>query len=724
MFFGFRPEPYHLFLTEYRWRSIYTVNIDDIVEQIFKINRLQLKIYDKKRNPTIFDNSEKDTSLYKLHGSITNKEEGYVFSKSEYDDFSNDTTDYRLMKFIVSLHEKPLIVIGTEFDEIELDSLLNLYRRANKFIFLNEIIFINPKPSAYLRANMKNFPKWTLLEITTEEFMEFVHMNKSKLHTNYFSEIQLIRRNQCLSLEIIKRHLQKEISYKSKLYFGYSPTWEDVIYDYLINYSFLDDILSKIHALEFRCYVLFGRIYTGRSSAIKYLFSKLSQENNMSCLYYDNDELSIAGIKRIVTGVQATRIYLFIDDAADYYSLFEKIIDIDSRIYIISTANITLHRRKRYTLDHLNTIEININIFTQNDIITIKEKLESKGLAGELNNRSLDEWIKKVGVSQDITSAMYSITHSETFRDYYRNYFLWINIQEKKYYQFLLICAILYKTNVPYLTNILLYKINININSIFDNECEEYIQIYENERYRIVSPYIADIIIENAEHQSIIECIIKTTHAISGLVTETGKSYWKTAYEYLTKYKSLRMLLGLTNQEIDKLYSTIMLAFWDRSYFWLQKGILEQNGGNFELANNHFDAALAIHKDSYAILHAKARNYCKRSIAVRELNKAIFYFDEGKKIFEQLIENQEYRQSKAYSVHSLVNERMIFCKMYNINMDTKEIRRLKYLLDDVIAIDPADVLISDLYERFISFSRNHERLFTANYELYEEYLDD
>jgi hypothetical protein len=724
MFSGFKPEPYHFFLTDYRWKAIYTVNIDDIVEQIFRINKLQLKIYDKKRNSTIFDSSEKDTLLYKLHGSITNNEEGYVFSKSEYDDFSNDTTDYRFMKFIVSLHEKPLIVIGTEFDEIELDSLLNLYRRANKSIFLHEIIFINPKPSAYLKASMKNFPKWTLLEITAEDFLTFIHTNKNKLHTNYFSEIQLIRRNQCLSLEIIKHDLQEELSYKSKLYFGYSPTWEDVAYDYLINYSFLDNMLNQILELKFKCYVLFGRIYSGRSSALKYFFLKLAQEKDTLCLYYKNDELSIASIKQIVAGVQANRVFLFIDDAADYYSLFEKIIDIDSHLYIISTSNITLHQRKRYALDHHNTTEININVLVKNDIVTIKEKLENKGFAGELNNKSLNEWEKRIGISQNITSALYTITRSETFKDYYRRYFSKVNIKDKKYYQFLLICAILYKINVSYLSSTLLYKINININTVFDNECEEFIQIYEKERYRIVSPYIADSIIEDAERQFVIENIIKITQSISGVVTEIGKSYWKTAYEYLTKYKSLRTLLGLTNQEIDILYSTIMPAYRDRSYFWLQKGILEQNGGNFELANNHFDAALAIHKNSYTILHAKARNYCKRSLAINELSKANFYFDEGKKIFENLIEKQEYLQNKAYSVHSLVNERILFCKVYNLEMDSKEIRQIRHLLDEVIRIDPDDASLSDLYEKFNLFFRNQKQLFTVNYESYEEYIDD
>lgn len=721
-FMNFQPEPYHFFLTDYKWSSIYTVNVDDIIEKIFDINNIPLSVFEKRRDTDSINS--KENKLFKLHGSINCKDEGFVFSSSEYDELSNDTTDYRLMKFIITLHEKPLIVIGSELNERELDSLMYLYKRANKNLFLQNLIFINSKPTAYFRRNINNFEKWKLFEISTEEFLTFIHNNKSKLFTNYYSSIQAIKRSGCLSIDLIKKDIKDEISYKTRLYFGYSPTWEDALWGYLVSYEILDNIIKIIQLKESIFYSFYGRVYSGKSSALKYLFINLSQIKDTACIYFNNEEISILGIKRMLDTVKEKNVYLFIDDSADYYSLFEKISEIDDRLVIISMSNISLHRRKRYVLDHANTTEMDINLFKTKDINKLREKLISKGYADELNEKSLEDWNKRIGNSNDITSAIYKVTRSENFNDYYKNHFTINKIQEKAYYLILLICSILYESGISYLSQTLLYKISLKFDKDTEDKCADYIQIFKDDRIRIVSPFISKAILSNAAHKDIIDNIIKIVEAISGLVTEREKNYWKTAYEYLTQYKNLKLNLKLSLNEINTIYTTILSYYRDRSYYWLQKGLLEQDRNNYELANNHFNSALALHRTSYTILHAKARNYCKQSIGIDELSKGLFYFDEGKKIFLSLIDKYEYQQNKAYSIHSLVNERINFCKKYNIKMDSKEIKRTMYLLNNAISADQYDVVIAELKKKFLLFSKNLLTLTEINNDSYEEYVDE
>jgi hypothetical protein len=721
-FSDFFPEPFHFYLTDYRWPAIYSVNVDDIVEKTFGSNHLPLSIFERKRD--VASVNSKENKLFKLHGSINSEKEGYIFSSSEYDELSNDTTDYRLMKFVIALHEKPFVVIGSELNERELDSLIYLYKRSNKDLFLQTVIFINPKPSAYFKRHISSFPKWKLLEASTEEFLTFIHKNKNKIISNYYSLLSTIKRNGCLSVNLLQKDIAKEAGYKSRLYFGYAPVWEDAWWGYLIKYNRLEEIQNTINARKYKYFSLYGRIYSGKTSALMNLFINLSQVKDNFCIYFNNEEISINGIKQILNAVSERNIFLFIDDAADYYSLFDKIGEIDERLSIIAMSNTSLHRRKRYVLDHTKTYEMDINRLDQEDIEKIQKLLISKGYAGELNERPLPEWKNRIGNSNDITSALSKVTKGDKFNDYYRNHFKGIAVQNKDYYPILLICSVLYAVEIPYLPKTLFYKIPIQTDKKIQNKCEDYMQVLRDERFRIASPLIAKTLLETASHEDLIHYIIQISETISGLVTEKEKSYWKTIYEYLTKYKNLKSVLIFSDNEIDTIYTIIMPYYSDRSYYWLQKGLLEQSQNNYDLANNHFDSALAIHSASYAILHAKARNYCKQAVYISELSKGIFYFEEGKKIFTSLIERYEYKQNKAYSIHSLVNERIIFCKKYNIDMDKREIKNTLYLLNDAISNDQNDSVMRELRSRFLLFSKKLLKMANFDNDLYEEYIDE
>lgn len=719
-FKGFNPEPFHDYILDYKWLAIYSVNVDDIVEKVFARNKKSLGVFEKKRD---IDNVQKyDNNLFKLHGSISFENEGYIFSSSEYNELANDTTDYRLLKFIVTLLESPLVVIGTELNEQELDSLVFLYRRASKELISKPMVFINPKPTAYFCQRMTKYPKWKLIEITAEECLLFVHDNKNKIFTNYYSTLQSIKRNGCLSLDLIKKSMIKADAYQSQLYFGYTATWEDAIYGYIVRYMSLSKIIEEIKGGKYRVYALYGRIYTGKSSALKNIFVDLMQMPDCVCLFVDTEELSIGNLKKIATSLTEKNIYLFIDDAADYYSLFDKIYDIDSRISIISISKNSLHSKKRYALEHTNVYEANINEFVTEDIQSVRTKLTEKGLSGILTGKSLRDWEEKIGKCHDITSVIYKVTDSKIFGEYYREYFRENNLKNSGCYSILLAAAILYKAEISYLSRALLYKISITLNDKVINECIDYLQVFDDERLRIVSPSISDAILENASRNDIIKYIIDLTTAISGLVTEKDKNYWKTTYEYLTKYKTLMRIFKFTNKEIFDIYNKIFPAYQDRSYYWLQKGLLEQKENNFELANNHFNSALAIHSTSYAILHAKARNYCKQAIFIGERDKAVHYYEEGSKIFYSLIENYEHKQNKTYSIHSLVFESMEYYKKYKININKNKEREFVALIDGALIKDPDDTLLQDLMKRFFVFSRNISEF--NLYEGYEDYIDE
>ena len=80
MYINTRPAEFHDYLVKYPWKNIYTVNIDDLVENIYEEQGENIVVQNKQR---LISNS-KSTQLFKLHGCVRNMEEGVIFSEDEY----------------------------------------------------------------------------------------------------------------------------------------------------------------------------------------------------------------------------------------------------------------------------------------------------------------------------------------------------------------------------------------------------------------------------------------------------------------------------------------------------------------------------------------------------------------------------------------------------------------------------------------------------------------
>jgi hypothetical protein len=59
-----------------------------------------------------------------------------------------------------------------------------------------------------------------------------------------------------------------------------------------------------------------------------------------------------------------------------------------------------------------------------------------------------------------------------------------------------------------------------------------------------------------------------------------------------------------------------------------------------------------------------------------------------------------------------------------MRMDSKEIKKTMYLLNNAISSDQNDVVIAELRKRFLLFSKNLLTLTEINNDTYEEYVDE
>ena len=123
MYINTRPAEFHDYLVKYPWKNIYTVNIDDLVENIYEEQGENIVVQNKQR---LISNS-KSTQLFKLHGCVRNMEEGVIFSEDEYTELITRKLDAKLNKFSNDIQRDNVIFIGARMDEPDIKYYLKIY---------------------------------------------------------------------------------------------------------------------------------------------------------------------------------------------------------------------------------------------------------------------------------------------------------------------------------------------------------------------------------------------------------------------------------------------------------------------------------------------------------------------------------------------------------------------------------------------------------------------
>lgn len=111
-------------ISRFVWSSIYTFNIDDVLNDCYSINsKLQTPNYLTFRDPFQTPEDPEELSIVHLHGSVKKCDHGFVFSAQEYGDTSSG--GYTWFPVLSDeLISKPFIIIGCTLDEPDLEACL------------------------------------------------------------------------------------------------------------------------------------------------------------------------------------------------------------------------------------------------------------------------------------------------------------------------------------------------------------------------------------------------------------------------------------------------------------------------------------------------------------------------------------------------------------------------------------------------------------------------
>ena len=680
-------DPYHNLLCDYYWDKIYTLNIDDLVENIYASNNIEFVVQNEKTRK-LFANYRQ---LIKLHGCVNNHQQGFIFSSDEY--ASNIAKeDYRLKEFSQDYFSNDIIFLGTEFNESDLQIILEKNKQSGYSSNNCNYFFISPKIGYNLKSLIYSTPNFHHIEWNTKKFLE----ECSKLNKRNKSIIEQERLlEQAGNFLKVGNYTKVPNEYESQLYNGKKVKLYDIFSDWDIEISKTGTVRNKIEreSKNSRYVVaIYGKAFTGKTVVATRLLVELYKHGYEAFSYNcDGEEELGLIIDYFNKNVSFKRVAVLIDDAAYLYGSISKLIPtisehIESAIFIL-VSDEKKHNSQKHELIYVNGREWKVNDqFDDKLPARVYQKLNEKHRLGHLTRyHNEKEAIRKIAESKYLTEFLYQLTQGQGFKQYFRNRLnSFINSAQKDDIELIKSMCVFSKLGLHNVNKGLLYLIHpISLNTNFEDlllginssgsislRCAE---AFDNYLFALPSKERAEI-------------VYKTLTAIANMFREEENNRWKNIFEQLLKSHSLSHDLKLNRKDIAALFAKLEKYYYHVSYFWLQRGLFKQSNGEYDDCKNFLNQALSIRPNSYQIRHAIAKNELEKAISLvskkNNFSEAFDLYESGLNELIDLIESPRFSMNIGHSVHSYITTTLRFYRKANRIIDKKDILEMhNYLIE-------------------------------------------
>ncbi len=721
IFSGCRPSPegYHGKLSQYPWEYIFTTNIDDLVEAIYRDAQTALSVWDRS-NPTGTIRGC-DTNLIKLHGSVDDPGSGYVFDDFEYRDFTIDANSL-LKEFAHQALQHDLILVGMQFQEEDLQTILDIYERSGYSSDPYYRIFILPNVEGRLRLRLESSPRDVWIQGDTKTFLET--LDREIVIPN--REKSYLKEKGAVFLEDISWSTPSSFN----LYKGMEAVYPDFFHEADIFPQDLEAWKKEIaSSSETLLMAFYGECYVGKSCFVKRLLVELFKEGYTAIqLNRFDDRVSDLLLSYLQSLPKGARVAVYMDDASYYYKQF---LDIKNRrppnvgkLVLITEDTKENHSGKAYILlddeesrQHLISAEMNAEYAR-----AIYERLaRNKRLNKYLNclppktrpfsRRERELITAKIREEHDIIDALYYSTEGVPFQKHYEK---WLRRyasdgERKLLYQL----SYLFRLGIVNLPNPLVTKLGRKLNrnfrlSDFGRKYGEVVRIASGHtrlyRGRILNQLI-DVSDAALCADALRETALYTVPAREGTRNEAAS-----IFEKCLRVKRIRSEDLLTKQELLDLLKGLEDRCGHMSYFWVQYGIAAQINMDYENANNHLLYAHRMRPQSYNVNHALAKNKMEWGLYLIQtgLGDGEQKFQEGAEEMHEIALNRGYSGGYRYSVHTYVRMWLSYARVTRTVLPGRVCDRCAALLE-VLLGRPLDNMLTALIKSFIAYCENNGR---------------
>ena len=695
-----KHNPYHQRLVEYPWKVIYSVNIDDLVENIYRSKEKNLIVWHKRE---MRPRDEKATELIKLHGCVNYPEEGYIFAQREYTDLITDKLDAKLNEFTNDILNKNVVFVGASLDEPDIDYYLTFYYKAGySRKNTNNIIFIDPKPSRALRGRVSDLGA-ILIEATSEDFINHAadlkynpsSLEKARIQLNYSGIHRLA--------DIEKTF---DNPYDSKLYRGDYCKWQDVSEGWIFedknfqNARKALNIILRDKTSDMHCFSIFGGVFSGKSCLIKKLAYELL-DRGFEILEFNGDRFDYNPLLNYINESASKRIALIVDNASFYYERIEKLLHkrFPGKIVVVLTASREYyHKRKRYYLEGNSFYDYRQDdLFTEDDARNIRETLDNKTRLSYMTTWEKKLQVKEILRLRSVSNLIVGLTYGGLVKNTGNELIKCIKNLGRREKKLLLELAIFDAIEVgDYPIGLFAERygtaIDFHHNGKELTRLVDFVRVDDN-RLSLNNTIVGEQILKQNNDKG--EIIFEILSTISNRVYERDENKWYILFQCLLKVDILEDRLHIESDNLKKIFLKLKPKYKEISYFWLQFGIFEQSQGDYGVALDYLEKSASIRPKAFKIQHALARNYMRHANSLDNYTEAEPLFKVGETKMKQLIDstNMQEQMVRPHSISCYVAEKIKFIKKFRRFKEPSN-TELKYMVSILEYENPDEYLLA------------------------------
>lgn len=678
----------HFLIKEYPWRTVFTLNIDDLVENI----------YDKKINVQLLGGESNGTvnypTLIKLHGSVSKPEGGYIFSKKEYQRYLGQDA-WAINAFGTEYFRNDFVFLGTEFQEDDLHGILERFSEAGAVTSAHEYFFVTPEiRNGFLEMQIEQTDNFHHIRMNTEQFLRFLVENVVIKDTQRKRMKSLGAR----FLDEIKKEYRPSYLNVGSLYQGDMPQFDDFFGDWDIRYPqseyWVRDIAERgTH----RVVALYGESYVGKTCvamrmAVDFYNKGYTAFAFSMCSDLDADKYARILLEYLGTLPAETKCVVMAENMAYFYDSLKYVVEKCPKnikqLVLVVTANIEEHNTKKYFFDRFDRYEQHHIDFKINSTFAhnIYDKLEEKSHLNNLlkyaeGERGGVRYIKSVN---DVIDVLYISQEGRKFSEHFAAWVAKAGDNGAAQKAFEVLCFLgeldIYDVPIPFfrrLTDSLC--IRVSFDELY-RQYKEYLLLDKDMVKVRCLRILKDHVLKNMSRDEKYNILFYAACYYAPQLRDRGLTVQDRILQQLIKVKKLCSGKILDNESILRLLVSLEDKAKHLSYYWIQRGIANRNLEIFEEANNAFlTAAKKRGVLSYNIEHAQAKNYM--TWGVWELNHndadALDLFERGQCILKNLIDNSP-RRYFVYSVHSYTD---MMIKYYETVKSIPDRDELRFIVD-------------------------------------------
>lgn len=722
-------------ITRVYWSRIYTTNIDNLVEEIYRqisTPRLEIKAFPKDELP------DRDVTLDRiqvvhLHGRLPCSPTDVTFAISQ---FARRATphDHLYDHFVRDYATKTTIFIGTALNEPLLWQYIEI-RKAKRAELSEE------RPKSFLVTASLNAPKRQLLQAmnvvpligTTSDFLVWLGSKRAELaskddvlRVTIPGLVELIsgatagNEGDLRAVKEFGKHFHSvptdagtATHERSLFLLGASPRWEDLLDERDAPREISAHVQTEIEnslvneSEGIALYSLLGSAGSGKSTTLRRIAIQLARSGH-TCFLTNSEELArFEDVARALSHI-GKKCVLFFDNAETILPALPRLLQalLTVRlppICVIASRTNDFDRTLPKLPKEVRNVEVQLPHLTRNEIKGVLAVLERENLLGQLKGMSQDQRISEFEsrANKQLLVAMREATSGRGFdeiiEDEYRSLipaesqtlYLCVALATEAGYR-LTIQEFVGCSRSPPAESLVILDRNLRDIVLRTGVSDELLML----RHRRIAEHMVN---RAAPRVELREAYLRLLDVIS---TEIGgnprRSRTFSLYKALIHHHIVFKRFGENIDEARQVYDSVLPKFSRNAQFLLQYGSLEMEAGNLDVAQNYLDQADSLDPGNSFIANARGQLLLKQGIKARNKATAVALRDEGSRILLSNMDNPELDDAYCYHIYCQLRLTWVRAWGETTQEKTRELESLRAIANEAFRKFPRDKRISEV----------------------------